>query len=338
MGFSTFPIFLKLEGKRCLVVGGDAAAARKVALLQRAGAEVTVAAHDLEPGLAALAAKGCVTQAAQFERALLDGMSLAIVAGVGEELARVVSDAAQAANVPVNAVDRPELSSFVSGALVERAPVTVAISTGGTAPALARDIRLAIERVLPPGLGRLARFAERFRAAVRAALPESETRRRFWDGFFKGPIAARVIAGDEAGARSAMLALVNGPEVARRAPGRIDILELASGEPDLLTLRAQRLMGEADVLLHDASVAAAILDSGRRDAERLVAAMEPGAAVEQAAGLARAGKRVVRLVDRDKARGESERRALAARGLETSLVPGAGSEIDSAWRAGAVNA
>ena len=340
MRLDTLPIFLKLEGKRCLIVGGDGVAARKAELLLRAGARVTVAAPDLAPALVAEAAAGRIGHATRFDLDLIEGASLVVVAQADERLARHVSRAAQAANVPVNVVDRPELSSFVSGALVERAPVMIAISTSGAAPVLARRIRLGIERLLPPGLGRLARFAERFRSAVRAALPDVSARRSFWDEFFEGPIAERVLAGDEAGARSAMLARVNGPELMRPQAGRVDVVvvSLAERDADLLTLRAQRLMGEADVLLHDRAVGLAILDAARRDAERRALGPDRGEAVRAAAELQRAGKRVVRLVADDRARARDEWRALVARGIETSLLPSVVADHDEAPRAGAVGA
>jgi uroporphyrin-III C-methyltransferase/precorrin-2 dehydrogenase/sirohydrochlorin ferrochelatase len=338
MRLDALPIFLKLEGKRCLIVGGDGVAARKAELLQRAGAQVTVAAPDLVPALAAEVAAGRIGHATRFDLALIEGASLVVVAQADERLARHVSHAAQAASVPVNVVDRPELSSFISGALVERAPVMVAISTSGASPVLARAIRLAIERLLPPGLGRLARFAERFRAAVRAALPDVSARRRFWDRFFEGPIAARVLAGDEAGARSAMVALVNGSEPMRSQAGRVDIVSVAESAPDLLTLRAQRLMGQADVLLHDRAIEPAILDAARRDAERIALGPDRGEAVRVAAELQRAGKRVVRLIADDRARALDEWRALVARGIETALLPSVMGETDDLPHAGAVSA
>jgi uroporphyrin-III C-methyltransferase/precorrin-2 dehydrogenase/sirohydrochlorin ferrochelatase len=338
MRLDALPIFLRLEGKHCLVVGGDAVAARKAELLQRSGARVTVAAPDLVPALAREVAAGRIGHATRFDLALIEGASLVLVAQADERLARHVSNAAQAANVPVNVVDRPELSSFISGAVVERAPIMVAISTAGTSPVLAREIRLAIERLLPPGLGRLARFAERFRAAVRAAVPDGVMRRRFWDKFFEGPIAERVLAGDEAGARSAMVALVNGPERARIETGHVDIVLVGGREADLLTLRAQRLMGQADVLLHDRTVERAILDAARRDAERIALGPDRGEAVRMAAELQRAGKRVVRLVAGDRARAQDEWRALVARGIGAALVPSVAFEIDDVPRAGAVNA
>ena len=256
-----FPLFMKLEGRPCLVVGGGGAAVRKVELLQRAGARVTV-----------------------------------------------------------------------------------------VAPVLAREVRLAIERLLPPALGRLARFAERFRAAVKAAIPDALRRRRFWESFFEGPVASAVLAGDEQAAQSAMLGLVNRCE-ARATYGVVHIVDAGPGDPELLTVRAHRLLGEADAVVYDKGVDTGILERARRDAERIdVGENRAHKGKSQAeinallAALARAGKRVVRL----KAggpfvfdRGNEELEYLRAHGVPVEVAPRISAPSDRAAAldlAGAVNA
>lgn len=322
-----FPIFLRLQGRPCLIVGGSERAARKAELLLRAGAVLTIAAPRLCDTLATWAREGRIHHVA--ERLVPDQLrnqSLVIAATEDAALARQVSEAARDAGVPVNVVDRPELSTFIAGALVDRSPVLVAVSTGGAAPVLARDIRLAIERLLPPRLGRLARFAGRFRNAVKVAVPDAPARRRFWEGFFKGPIARSVLAGDEPSAQAAMLTLVNRNEGSHGGPGIIHIVGAGPGEADLLTLRALNLLGEADVIVHDQRVAPAILDRARRDAERI----EIGERRAQAeirlllSELAHAGKRVVWLVRGDPAHTIGGELAVAFHmlGIEVELVPG----------------
>lgn len=339
MVLAAFPIFLKLAGRPCLMVGGGAVAARKVELLLRGGADLTVAAPSLVPELAALAEAGRLRHVEAFEPGLIEGRSLVFVATEDARLAREVAEAAELAGVPVNVVDRPELSSFLSGAVVDRAPVLVAISTGGTAPVLARELRLAIERLLPPRLGQLARFAERFRHAVRASLPSAAARRRFWQNFFQGPVAERLLAGNEAGASSAMVALVNRPEDGHAQAGMVHILVLRTREADLLTLRAQRLLGAADLVIHDGAVAPSILDAARRDARRVeLGAAAPGALALLSESV-RGGQRVVRLLSNDGAWAAEEYRTLRARGVSASLVPGIAIEAeDASPHADAVNA
>ena len=161
----SFPVFLDLAGRRCLVIGSGGEAERKAALLVRAGAAV--------------------------ERALpatLDGIALVIVAEVTPETAALARQCRERA-IPVNAVDRPELCSFFMPALVERGPVTIAIGTEGTAPALAKGLRQAFERLLPRELGALAALAGRLRPVVRLRIAEPEARKHFWREFFAAPLA-----------------------------------------------------------------------------------------------------------------------------------------------------
>jgi uroporphyrin-III C-methyltransferase/precorrin-2 dehydrogenase/sirohydrochlorin ferrochelatase len=326
------PLFLKLDGRPCLVVGGGTAAAGKTDLLLRAGARVTVAADALSAELAAWHAAGRIEQRPLAEaEALVAGSAAIFVATEDEALARRVAALAEAAHIPLNVVDRPELSSALMGAIVDRAPVVVAVSTGGASPLLAREIKLAIERLLPSGLGRLARFARLFRGAVKAAIPDFAARRRFWEEFFAGPVAETLIAGEEAGAQAAMLALVNRAREAA-PPGMVHIVGAGPGDPDLLTVKALRLLGRADVIIHDRLIGPAILDRTRRDAERIPVGKGKGRASHSQdeinalmATHAEAGRQVVRLKGGDPfifGRGGEELDYLRDRGIAVEIVPG----------------
>jgi uroporphyrin-III C-methyltransferase/precorrin-2 dehydrogenase/sirohydrochlorin ferrochelatase len=335
-----YPIFLKLEGASCLIVGGGEAAARKADLLLRAGASLTLVAPRVIAELADRAAAGELEHCAEsFAPAHLRGRKLVIVATGDEALARRVSAAARAAGVLVNVVDRLEFSTFITGALVDRSPVLVAISTGGAAPVLAREIRATIERLLPTGLGRLAIFADRFRAAVKAAIADGTQRRRFWEHFFQSPVAEAVLAGNEPAARAAMLTLVNRPAEDAEARGRVYIVGAGPGDPDLLTLRALRLLSEADVILRDARIVDGILDRARRDAEWIDLGRGGDPRILLARH-ARAGRRVLRLVSGDPLASANVREELAylrARDIAVELVPGV--PVDAATRqVAAVNA
>ena len=206
----SFPLFLSLQDRRALVVGGTEPAARKVELLLSAGAQVSLIAETVTGEIAQLIADGRISWAGRtFDEADLAGMSLVIVATDDEALQARVSHAAQQRCVPVNVVDRPQLSSFIMPAIVDRGPITIAISTGGAAPALARRLRAEIERALPAAIGRLARFAEIFRDQVRRTLDEPRARRRFWDRVFAGRVGELALAGDEIAARRELIRLLD---------------------------------------------------------------------------------------------------------------------------------
>jgi uroporphyrin-III C-methyltransferase / precorrin-2 dehydrogenase / sirohydrochlorin ferrochelatase len=193
-----FPVFLDLRGRRALVVGAGEAAETKAAALARAGAEVQ--------------------RAQSFAPSMLDGAALVFVAGARRAVAEQVARAAEARGIWVNVMDEPRLCSFLMPALVERGPVTVAVSTSGTAPMLARLLREWLDLALPRRLGALASLAGRFRPLVRRRLPDPTTRRRFWHRLFTGDVAQRALAGDDTAARAALLQALD--EAQRQEPGR----------------------------------------------------------------------------------------------------------------------
>jgi uroporphyrin-III C-methyltransferase/precorrin-2 dehydrogenase/sirohydrochlorin ferrochelatase len=322
----SFPLFLSLTDRRALVVGGGEPAARKAELLLQAGARVTLIAETVTGEIAQLIADGRIAWAGHsFDTADLDGMMLAIVATDDGVLQARVSHAAQRRCVPVNVVDRPALSSFTMPAIVDRGPITVAISTAGTAPALARKIRAEIERALPATIGRLARFAEIFRDQVRRTLKEPRTRRRFWDHVFSGRIGELALAGDEIGARRELIRLLDGARnPAQPQAGIVHLVGAGPGDPDLLTLKAHRLLQHADVVVYDHLVSPEVLAMARRDAERVYLGERRLLQAEindRLVALARAGKSVVRLKGGESlAFGEVE--ALVAAGVTVEVVPG----------------
>ena len=261
------PIFLDLRGRRALVVGTGEVADRKADALARAGAVVELAAR--------------------FDPDQLPGCAVAIGADADDACLIALSAAAQAAGIPVNVVDRPALCSFITPSVIDRDPLVVAVSTGGAAPVLARLIRARIEGLLPPAWGALARLADSLKSEIRAALPDVVQRRRVLERVLTGPVAAMVFAGDEAGAR---IAFTEALSSATPTPGFVYLVDAGPGPPDLLTLRAHRVMGEADVLVHNPAVSPDLLDMARRDADREQAST-PARLVE----LAQAGRLVVRL-------------------------------------------
>ena len=328
-----FPTFFDLNGKPVLVVGGGETAARKIRLLRKAGARVTVAAPRANAEIEALAARGEVSLTRRgFVSGDVRGHSLVIGAVQDAGLEARVSEAARADGVPVNIVDRPELSSFTVPAMVDRDPIVVAISSGGAAPVLARSIRAKIEALLPARLGGLARLAESFRDSVKATRPDENARRRFWERFFEGAAADAALAGRDSEARDKTLALVNRPDANDSARGGVAIVGAGPGDPDLLTLRAAAHLQRAEVIVYDKLVGPDILDQARRDAERVYVGKSRGHHAktqdeinELLLELARDGKRVVRLKGGDPfifGRGGEEKDYLRRHGISVEVVPG----------------
>ena len=318
-----FPVFLDLKRRPVLLVGGGELALRKLRLLRKAGAEVTVVAPRILPEIEASAA---ALRRRGFVDGDVNGQTIIFAATGIETVDDRVAEASRRANLPVNVVDRPAASSFIVPAIVERDPIVVAISSGGAAPVLARRLREAIERLLPARLGRLASFANSFRGAVRGLLPDATARRRFWERFFESPVAEAVLAGEESRAREAMLTLVNTPANEKREGGIVQLIGTGPGDSDLLTLRALQVMQRADVAVHDRGIGASILDLLRRDAERIdVEGLAQPAINELLAGLAQAGKRVVRLAAGDPfllGQAGEELSFLGRRAIATEVVPG----------------
>jgi len=340
-----FPAFHDLSNRPSLVVGGDEPAARKLRLLLKAGARPLVVAPAVCAEIAALAEAGRLTwQARPFAPADIAGCGLVIAATGLAEVDAAVSEAAQGAGVPVNVVDRPELSSFITPAIIDRDPVVIGISSGADAPILARQIRARLEALLPAHLGRLARFAGAFRGAVAAQIGDGTQRRRFWERFFAGPVADKVLAGDESGAREAMIGLINGRAARQREDGSVAIVGAGPGDPDLLTFKALRRLQEADVVLYDKLVGPEIVDYARRDALRVyVGKAKANHALSQdeinalMAEHALAGRRVVRLKGGDPfifGRGGEELDYLQRRGIAVEVVPGVTAAAGCAAAAG----
>jgi uroporphyrin-III C-methyltransferase / precorrin-2 dehydrogenase / sirohydrochlorin ferrochelatase len=329
----TFPIFLTLQDRPVLVVGGGEPAARKVELLLSAGARVTLIADKVAGEIAQLIAEARISWAGRgFDDDDLAGAALVIVATDDEALAARVSHAAQQRSLPVNVVDRPRLSSFIMPAIVDRAPITIAISTGGSAPALARRIRAEIERALPAAIGRLARFAEIFRVQVRRTLESSRDRRRFWDRVFAGRIGELALAGDEIAARRELIRLLDSTRNENAPAGMVHLVGAGPGDPDLLTMKAHRLLQRADVIVYDRLVSPEVLAMARRDAERVFVGKrraDHGSTQheinQRLVSLARAGNSVVRLKGGDPlvfGRGGEEIEALVRAGIAVEVVPG----------------
>jgi uroporphyrin-III C-methyltransferase/precorrin-2 dehydrogenase/sirohydrochlorin ferrochelatase len=328
-----FPVFFDLAGQKVLIVGGGDVALRKISLLERTGASITVVAPVIAPELMARAAAGQLKLAIrEFAADDLDGARLVIVATSRRAVNRWIAKLSESRNIPVNVVDDREASRFIVPAIIDRDPVMVAISTGGTSPVLARRLRERLEAMIPKRIGELASWLRTLRAGTRLKLRDIDERRRFFEAVVDGPAARRFIAGDGQGALRAAQQLLATTSTAPPAAGEVTLVGAGPGDPELLTLKALRALQDADVILHDRLVPAAILDLARRDAARICvgkAAGNIGSTQEEINALliehANQGKRVVRLKGGDPfifGRGGEELQALAAARINFSVVPG----------------
>jgi len=328
-----FPIFADLADADVLVVGGGEQALQKVRLLLKTRAQITVNAAEVGDELQALADQGRLSiDRAPFSPAVLQGLRLAYVASGDAAHDARIAQAARDHGVPVNVVDRPELSTFITPAIVDRAPITVAIGTEGAAPILAREIKTRLESWLPANFGALALRAQGLRESIAARVPDQRLRRRVWERLLAGPFRRAVLADKQQEADSIVATELAHIDGAGLRKGRVALIGAGPGDPDLLTLKALQRLQEADVLVVDRLVNPKILDYARRDAERIYVGKAPrGKATSQAeinrilVREASAGKVVARLKGGDPfvfGRAAEELATLEAAGIATEVVPG----------------
>lgn len=240
------PVFLDIKGKPCLLVGDGEVALRKRRLLDSAGAVVAVSNDFTEDNLA--------------------GVALVVAASADNALNERISHAARLLNIPVNVVDQPALCTFIFPAIVERGPITVAVSSGGVLPVLARLLRARIENLLPGSLGEFAQKAGKFRQQINARLPDMQQRLRFWDHLLQ-----RQLIGADGNLES--LAAAGFTQhldnfIADAAAGFVSVVGAGPGDPDLLTFKALRCLQGCDVVFFDQDVSPVIIGLARRDARQ----------------------------------------------------------------------
>ncbi len=326
-----FPLFFDLQGQRVLVVGAGSVALRKVQLLERARAAIAVVAPEVAPGLLQLAAAGAIeVRVREFAPGDLDDARLVIVATSRRAVNRWIASLCEARGIAVNVVDDRKASRVIVPAIIDRDPVIVAVSSAGTSPVLARRLRERLEALVPRRIGPWASWLAGMRATVRRRIPGADARRRYFEMLVDGPAERRFVDGDERGARRIAQRLLGSGCAAPY--GQVTLVGAGPGDPELLTLKALRALQDADVILHDRLVPAAVLDYARRDAERIcVGKSAGGAGISQDAindlmiEHARRGRRVVRLKGGDPfifGRGGEELQALVRAGIAFSVVPG----------------
>ena len=326
------PIFFNIKNRHCVVIGGGDVAMRKVSMLLKASAAVTIYSPKICHELQDLAdAQKIKFLQSNFEENQLAGACMVIAATDDEAVNMAVSIAAKAQNIPVNVVDAPDLCTFTMGSIIDRSPVVIAVSSEGNAPVLARYIRAKIETMLPATYGRIADIAGEFREQVKAKFGTTQARRVFWEGVLQGPVVERVLSGQEQAARELLQNILNDTD-ATANKGEVFLVGGGPGDPDLLTFRALRLMQQCDVCVYDKLVSPEVMELVRRDAELIFVGksrdqhtMPQEEINELLAKLALQGKRVLRLKGGDPfifGRGGEEIETLMAHGVPFQVVPG----------------
>ncbi len=325
------PLFLSLQQRPCLVVGGGDIALRKLRWLVEAGGDVTVIAPSLTREFSDFAAANGV-HVVQRAFAPDDVTDQVLVIAATDDTAVNESVYAQCSrrNILVNTVDDQALCTAIFPAIINRDPVIIAVSTGGASPSLARRIRGWVEAALPAQLGAFARFSARVRDRIKARFSNMSERRQFWDDLIDGPVAAMVYAGREDEAERRLDE--NLAAAGERRSGLVSLVGGGPGDPELLTLRALRCMQQADVVLHDSLISPGVLSLVRRDAHNIDVGKRGGGVSTRQETIhelmiehARRGERVVRLKGGDPyifGRGGEEVEQLIAAGIDFEVIPG----------------
>lgn len=325
------PIFCQLRDRPCLLVGGGDVAERKARLLMEAGAQLTVNALHFAPQFEAWAKEGMLSLVrGPFDEALLDPCWLAIAATDDDTVNQHVSEAAEARRIFCNVVDAPKQASFIMPSIIDRSPLMVAVSSGGTSPVLARLLREKLESVLPQHLGKVARYAGQLRGRVKKQFATISERRRFWEKFFINDRLAQSLANQDEQAVTAITdRMLNEPLDHR---GEVVLVGAGPGDAGLLTIKGLQQIQQADVVVYDRLVSDEIMNLVRRDADRVFVGKRAGyhcVPQEEINQIllreAQQGKRVVRLKGGDPfifGRGGEELETLCNGGIPFSVVPG----------------
>lgn len=326
-----FPISLKLQQQPCLIVGGGHIAYRKAVLLQKAGAVISVVAPEIEASLLEIvqATAGQYVQAPFNSEIPLRSYRLVIAATNDAGVNRQVFEDCEAENVLVNSVDDPPHCRFMVPAIIDRSPLVISVASNGTSPVLSRQIRTQLEATIPHGMGKLAEFSGKWRSAVKAKISNPDERRIFWEDLYASPLKEQVFNDNLAEADRLIEQALNEWQ---KPKGEVYLVGAGPGDPELLTLKALRLMQQADVVIYDRLVSAPIMDLCRRDAEKIyVGKARSNHAVPQEGinallvKYASEGKRVCRLKGGDPfifGRGGEEIEELFAAGVAFQVVPG----------------
>lgn len=326
-----FPISLKLQKQHCLIVGGGHIAYRKAVLLAKAGAVIHVISPEILHELAELVqhSEGMHIQHAFQPDFPVRSYRLVIAATDDPKVNQKVFECCEAEKVLVNSVDDPPHCRFMVPAIIDRSPLVVSIATNGQSPVLSRQIRTQLEAAIPHGMGKLAEFSGQWRSTVKSHISNPDERRIFWEDLYAGPLKEHVFNDNVSEAdRIIQQALKEW----QKPQGEVYLVGAGPGDPELLTLKALRLMQQADVVIYDRLVSQPILDLCRRDATKIyVGKARSNHAVPQEGinallvEYAQQGKRVCRLKGGDPfifGRGGEEIQELYQAGISFQVVPG----------------
>lgn len=325
------PINIRLRDQPVIVIGAGTVAARRTEALLRAGAQLTLVSPERDEKFVGLAERyEYLWEQRAYRNGDLRGAALVVAATDDKGVNRDVYEEARALAIPVNVVDSPDLCSFIFPSVIDRSPLTVAVSSGGASPVLSRSVRARVEALLPTATADLARFAQLHRERVRQATVSEDDRRRIWEEVIDGSIAQLVISNRWQAAELQLASLLkqHRPTVV----GEVYLIGAGPGDPELMTFKALRLLQRADVVLHDRLVNPEIVAMARKDAEkRYVGKQRSDHSVPQETinetlvALAREGKFVARLKGGDPfvfGRGGEEIEELAREGVSFQVVPG----------------
>ncbi|MDH1800717.1 siroheme synthase CysG [Acinetobacter johnsonii] len=326
-----FPISLKLQQQPCLIVGGGHIAYRKAVLLHKAGAVIHIIAPDIDENLLQLVeeSQGQYIQALYPAQIQLNDYRLVIAATDDYAVNTQVFEDCEALKILVNSVDDPPHCRFMVPAIVDRSPLVISVASNGTSPVLSRQIRTQLETSIPHGMGKLAEFSGKWRAAVKAKISNPDERRVFWEDLYASPLKEQVFHDNLVEADR----LIEQALAEWKTPkGEVYLVGAGPGDPELLTLKALRLMQQADVVIYDRLVSPAIMELCRRDATKIyVGKARSNHAVPQEGinallvEYASKGQRVCRLKGGDPfifGRGGEEIQELFAAGVPFQVVPG----------------
>ncbi len=326
-----FPISLKLQQQPCLIVGGGHIAYRKAVLLHKAGAVIHIIAPDIDANLLQLVeeSQGQYIQALYPAQIQLNDYRLVIAATDDYAVNTQVFEDCEALKILVNSVDDPPHCRFMVPAIVDRSPLVISVASNGTSPVLSRQIRTQLETSIPHGMGKLAEFSGKWRAAVKAKISNPDERRVFWEDLYASSLKERVFHDNLVEADR----LIEQALAEWKTPkGEVYLVGAGPGDPELLTLKALRLMQQADVVIYDRLVSPAIMELCRRDATKIyVGKARSNHAVPQEGinallvEYASKGQRVCRLKGGDPfifGRGGEEIQELFAAGVPFQVVPG----------------
>lgn len=340
-----FPAFFYMDETHVTVFGGGEEARRKVRLLAKTPAIITVIIDsEIDPGFAEEFAGRIIIAPRDMAGQALDRSAFAIIACREPENTEQSVEWAREYGVSINVVDHPHLCDFTVPSILDRGEIVAAVGSGGAAPVLAKKIRTDLEALVPAALGPLSELARAFRPYVAEKLETGVARRQFWEAALQGEPASLALSGDIEGAKQALEALLDSMSEAGGTIGRVDIVGAGPGDPELLTLKAFRLIQNADIVFHDRLVSDEILDKIRRDAERVsVGKSKANHSVPQTEiqarmiAAARDGKRVVRLKGGDPfifGRGGEELEAMIKAGIDVEVTPGISSALGCAAASG----